>query len=175
MKNLMIVVGLFGLGVTACSSSGASEGAAGSNRLLIETACTTDAECPPAFECESESEHGVKKSFCQSTDDIAADGTGAMCPAGYELELEHGSSFCKLHGGDDGGHEGGASSGHSGPDRGPGNDGGRDGADDHGRGGAGSDDGAEHEAGDDNGAGGDDNGEHGKNQEDGGASSRGRK
>ena len=77
------------------------------SRAIVETACATRAECPAGFECEREVEHGTVTSFCQADDD------SVDCPAGLELEIEHGQAFCRAHGGgaDDGG---GAGSGGAG-------------------------------------------------------------
>jgi hypothetical protein len=134
--------------------------------LRLEVSCSANSDCPATFECEAETEHGVTTTFCSSIEPISADGVGgAMCPNGYEVEVEHGVSFCKPHGGDDhgaGGSDDGASHdvgddhGAGGSDDGASHDAG----DDHGAGG--SDDGASHDAGDDHGAGGSDDSSKGK-------------
>ncbi|NVB83609.1 MAG: hypothetical protein HOV81_34865 [Kofleriaceae bacterium] len=71
-------------------------------RAIIDQTCAADTDCPSGFECEIEVEHGVTTSFCQAHDE------SGTCPAGYELEVEHGQSYCKPHGGDDGSGSGAA-------------------------------------------------------------------
>lgn len=78
---------------TACTTADTSS----ADRAIIPTACAADTECPTGFECEIEVEHGTTTSFCQAHD------SGGACPDGYELEVEHGQTFCKPHGGDDNG------------------------------------------------------------------------
>jgi len=79
--------------LSACAEDATST----SRRAIIDQPCAGDVDCPSGFECEVEVEHGTTTSFC-----IAHDEAGT-CPAGYELEIEHGQSFCKPHGGDDDG------------------------------------------------------------------------
>lgn len=137
MKRILSVAWLLGVGALGCSGSDAAvDGAFGSGHLRLEQACSRDSDCPATFECEAESEHGATSTFCSSIDPISPTSSGgAMCPSGYEIELEHGVSFCKPHGGSD------DAAGHDVPD-------------DHGAGG--SDDGATHDVGDGHGAGGSD-------------------
>lgn len=173
-----------------CSDQGFSEKAAGSGHLRIEMACASDAACPAKFECESETEHGVTTSFCQSHDEAKPDGTGAQCPTGYELEVEHGTSFCKPHGGDDDSADDGSgddSSGRGGSDDDATDDSGSgggkdddaaDGTEDRGSGGERGDDrGGDSESGDDKGSGGnepgDDHGGGGEGGDDHGGSGHG--
>jgi hypothetical protein len=174
MKQILIVGLLLGSSVVGCSGSNAAfDDAAGSAHLRLEVACSSNSDCPAAFECEAETEHGVTSTFCSSIDTVLPDGSGAKCPAGYEIEKEHGVSFCKPHGSDGAKHDGsddgaGGSSddraGHDATDdRGAGGSGsddaaGHDGADDRGAGGSGSDDAAGHDAADDQAAGGNDDG-----------------
>ena len=80
------------LPLAACTDAATST----SSRPIIDQTCAVDADCPTGFECEVEVEHGTTTSFC-----IAHEETDS-CPAGYELEVEDGQSFCKPHGGDDG-------------------------------------------------------------------------
>ncbi len=81
---------LLSLFAVACTTG---EDTSSASRAIISTPCAADADCPSGFECEIEVEHGTTTSFCQADDD------SGTCPAGYELEVEHGQSFCKLHGG----------------------------------------------------------------------------
>jgi hypothetical protein len=148
--------------VPACGTGQGVEPSAGVGRLRIEVACSRDTDCPASFECESETEHGATVTFCQSHDEAKPDGSGAQCPAGYEVEVEHGTSFCKPHGGDDSGRGG------AGRDRADhGGHGGESGDDHGGRGGESGDDHGGHggESGDDHGGhggeSGDDHGGHG--------------
>lgn len=90
--------------LVACTTEDLSSSA----RAIIETPCASDSECPTGFECEIEVEHGVTTSYCQADDDSGA------CPAGYELEVEHGQAFCKPHGGSGGGSGSGGGGGGSG-------------------------------------------------------------
>lgn len=126
MKSL-VVIGLFGLALStlACSASTGSSstdtGISSADRLVLDVRCATDADCPATFECELESEHGASRSFCKSHDTIGS-ASSPSCPAGTEPELEHGTTFCKAHGGTSSGgggadDDGGASSSkHTGVD-----------------------------------------------------------
>jgi hypothetical protein len=148
MNKVFFCLAFLGGLISACGSGQGTEPTAGVGRLRIQVACASDSDCPASFECEIETEHGATTSFCQSHDEAQPDGTGAQCPAGYELEVEHGTSFCKPHGGDDGNGGNGAEAGddHGGNGAEPGDDNGGNGAepgDDHGGNGA--------EPGDDNG------------------------
>lgn len=114
IKNISLLALLVpaALLVTACSvdASGFS-----SDAVVLDVRCAADTDCPSGFECENEVEHGVDTSFC-----VAHNGDGGttsgQCPAGYELEVEHGGTFCKPHGGgnDDNGGSGNSGSGNSG-------------------------------------------------------------
>ena len=103
MKSL-IVIGLFGLALSsvACSGSGNSSpseiGISSADRLVLDVRCATNADCPATFECELESEHGASTSFCKSHETIGGP-SSPSCPAGTEAEVEHGTTFCKAHGG----------------------------------------------------------------------------
>jgi hypothetical protein len=146
MNKVFSGLAFLGTLISGCSSGQDTESTAGVGRLRIEVACSSDSDCPGSFECESETEHGATTTFCQSHDEAQPDGSGAQCPAGYELEVEHGTSFCKPHGGDDdnGGAEPGDDNGGNGAE--PGDDNGGNGAepgDDNG-GGAGGEPGDDH-------------------------------
>jgi hypothetical protein len=138
MKQVLSIAWLLGLSALGCSGGESSEGGPGSSHLRLEVSCSTSSDCPATFECEAETEHGVATTFCSSIEPISANGGGAMCPSGYEVEVEHGVSFCKPHGGDDhgaGGSDDGAS--HDlGDDHGAGgsDDSGKSGSDDSGKG-----------------------------------------
>jgi hypothetical protein len=111
MKSL-IVLGLvgFALSTAACtadSSSPSEASISSADRLVLDVRCATNADCPATFECELESEHGAPRSFCKSHDTIGS-ASSPSCPAGTEAEVEHGTTFCKAHGGAAGG---GSSSG----------------------------------------------------------------
>lgn len=94
MKKLLGLVGFVVVGAVACDVGGSGSA---SDALVLDVRCAAEADCPEGFECETESEHGTEQSYCVSHDaDIV--GSGA-CPAGYELEEEHGTTFCKPHGG----------------------------------------------------------------------------
>jgi hypothetical protein len=165
MKQGLSVAVLVGSVALACGGTKASfDDVPGSQHLRLEVACSSDAECPATFECESEAEHGVTSTFCSSTEEVSSTGTGgAKCPPGYEVEKEHGISFCRSHGGKDaeaqgsGGRSASDDSHHGSDDDAAGgtDDAAERDADD---GMGGSDDGAEHDAGDDDGAGGSDDG-----------------
>lgn len=123
--KVFIVVGFFGLGAAACSGSndGAAVPAQANDRLVLDVRCAADGDCPAGFECEVETEKGVSQSYCISHGGggggASKDGggaTGASCPPGYELEVEHGTNFCKPHGGGSSGS--GGSGGGSGVDAG---------------------------------------------------------
>lgn len=161
MNKVIWGLAVVGTLVAGCSSDQGSESTAGVGRLRIDVACSSDQDCPTSFECEVESEHGVTTSFCQSHDEILPDGTGAQCPAGFELEVEHGTSFCKPHGG----HGGEAGESSSGPGNADGDDDlghGGEGGDDRGHGGeSGDDHGHAGEAGDDQGHAGEAGDDHG--------------
>lgn len=108
MKTIDLILGSLSVVLVACSSTGDATSAS-SQAVVLDVRCGNDADCPPAFECEVENEHGVETSFCISHNADAA--SAGQCPAGFELEEEHGSTFCKPHGGDDasgGGTTGGA-------------------------------------------------------------------
>lgn len=109
MSNLTLVTALLAssLSFAACT---AEDTTASLDRAIIQTPCAADADCPTGFQCEIETEHGVTTSFCQAED---ASGT---CPAGYELEVEHGQTFCKPHGGGGGSGNGGGGGGGGGSD-----------------------------------------------------------
>ena len=187
MKRIFGTVLLLGSSIVGCSGSSSGgaafdEAAAGSSHLRLDIACGSNADCPTAFECETETEHGVTTSFCSSIDVVSTTGSGgAMCPAGFEIEQEHGTSFCKPHGGDEhdgasGGSDGGESEHEAGDDHGGarGDEGsGHDGNEDESAGGSShgasddvgddhgadaSNDGPDHDGGDDQGAGGSDDG-----------------
>lgn len=92
MKELVGLLGAAVVGAVACNVSGTGSAA---DAVVLDVRCEADADCPSGFECETETEHGVDTSYCVSHDE---DASGA-CPAGYELEEEHGGTFCKPHGG----------------------------------------------------------------------------
>jgi len=155
MKQILIVGLLLGSSAVGCSGSNAAfDNTAGSEHLRLELACSSNSDCPDAFECEAETEHGLTSTFCSSIDPVLPNGSGAKCPSGYEVEQEHGVSFCRTHGSDGAKHDG-SDDGAGGSDDGAGHDA----TDDHGAGGR--DDGAGHDGADDKAAGGDDSG-HGK-------------
>jgi hypothetical protein len=113
MKSL-IVIGLFGLALSAVACGGADTSAPSStissaDRLVLDVRCASNADCPATFECELESEHGAPTSFCKSHDPIGS-ASSPSCPAGTEAEVEHGTTFCKAHGGAASGGGGGAAS-----------------------------------------------------------------
>jgi Cys-rich repeat protein len=101
MNEIIAILGfLAAAGLTACtldSGTGSS-----SQTVVLDVRCSADADCPSGFECETEVEHGTASSYCVSHDSHTSNGE---CPAGFELEVEHGSTFCKPHGGDDGGSD----------------------------------------------------------------------
>lgn len=97
--SLSIVALLSALAITACTEPGTGTAA---GRVIIDQPCAADTDCPSGFECEIEDEHGVTTSFCVSHDGPEDEDGDGVCPAGYELELEHGQAYCKPHGGDDG-------------------------------------------------------------------------
>ncbi len=88
IKHAVLTV-LFASTLFACTDDSTST----ARRAILEQDCAADTDCPTGFECEIEVEHGVTTSFCQADDE------SGTCPAGYELEVEHGQSFCKPHGG----------------------------------------------------------------------------
>jgi hypothetical protein len=117
MKSL-IVIGLFGLALSAVACGGADTSAPSStissaDRLVLDVRCASNADCPATFECELESEHGAPTSFCKSHDPIGS-ASSPSCPAGTEAEVEHGTPFCKAHGGAASGGGGAASGGGGG-------------------------------------------------------------
>jgi Cys-rich repeat protein len=99
MNKLPLALSLL-LSATAFAACTDPDTGTASGRVIIDQPCASDADCPGGFECEIELEHGVTTSYCQSHGGDH-DG-GVVCPAGYELEVEHGVSYCKPHGGDDG-------------------------------------------------------------------------
>lgn len=107
MNKIIVILGFLAAGVTACSI-GSGTGTA-SQGVVLDVRCDVDSDCPSGFECEDEVEHGVDTSYCVSHDDDSGE-----CPAGYELEVEHGGTFCKPHGG--GGDDDGSGKGHGGDD-----------------------------------------------------------
>ncbi len=114
MIKALLALGLLSFAV-ACGS--ASEGAQTFDQNLM--ACTTTADCPAGSTCEALSGHATN--VCKSADDGAQhDGVGGAsgaCPSGFELEVEHGVSSCKAHGGDAGAkgeNENGDDKGHDG-------------------------------------------------------------
>ncbi|APR81508.1 Hypothetical protein A7982_06857 [Minicystis rosea] len=80
--------------LAACNADGTGSS---SQAVVLDVRCAADTDCPGGFQCETEVEHGTAASYCVS-DDSQGTSTGT-CPAGYELETEHGSTFCKPHGG----------------------------------------------------------------------------
>lgn len=94
IKNIL-ALGFLAAGFIACSSEGIGA-ASQADQVTLDVRCAADTDCPTGFECEDEVEHGVTTSYCVS-DDEQGTSTGA-CPAGYELEAEHGGTFCKPHG-----------------------------------------------------------------------------
>lgn len=109
----------------ALTLAGCMSDTASSQRAIIQTSCASNADCPADFECEVEIEHGKTVRFCQAHDDSGS------CPAGLELEVEHGQTFCKPHGGGDQ-NAGGGGSGSGANDGGVSNDDKTSGADDTG-------------------------------------------
>jgi hypothetical protein len=99
---------LVSLSVVACATDADDDGSTTANGTVIEMACAVDADCPAGLECEIEEEHGTTTTFCKShggTDGRTPPtgmtcGSDADCPTGLECEIEHGTSFCKPHGGD---------------------------------------------------------------------------
>lgn len=91
----------FAFVVVACgnpslsTSSGVNAGA-----LSLAIDCVVAAEgCPAGYECETETEDEVTTTQCRShgkEETGVADGT---CPAGFEVEEEHGAIECKRHDG----------------------------------------------------------------------------
>ena len=96
MKKLLGCLGCAVLIVAGCNSGGGEDTVFSADAVVLDVRCSADADCPTGFECETEDEHGVEQSYCVSHDEDAA--AAGQCPAGYELEEEHGGTFCKLHG-----------------------------------------------------------------------------
>lgn len=106
MNTQLLALGFIGLALSACAAGNTGSS---SDAVVLDVRCDVDTDCPSAFECEHESEHGTADSYCVSYDDSIT--SSGDCPAGYELEEEHGSTFCKPHGGDDDGSGSGATGG----------------------------------------------------------------
>lgn len=96
MKKLLGCLGLIIAGAAACTVTGDST-VFSSDAVVLDIRCAADADCPVGFECEVEVEHGVDVSYCVGHDEDAS--SSGQCPAGYELEEEHGGTFCQPHGG----------------------------------------------------------------------------
>jgi hypothetical protein len=96
-----MIIGLVGLGLgfadMACAI-GPADGVARTSRLKLDVRCTADVDCPTGFECVTEVELGTSKTYCESLGlaSSSSDG-GVACPPGFEVEVEHGSTFCKPH------------------------------------------------------------------------------
>jgi len=122
MKQILSVGLLLGWSMVGCSGGGgaAFDDATGAAHLRLEVACSSNSDCPAAFECEAETDRGVSR-CCASIDTVMADGSGAKCPAGYEVEQEHGMLFCKPHG-KDGANDDASPDGVGGSDHGAGHD-----------------------------------------------------
>ncbi len=67
MKTLALTLFAFAACATSPSTTSSSRGA------IIDTPCTTNADCPTGYECESEVEHGTTHTFCQAHDDGSDD------------------------------------------------------------------------------------------------------
>jgi Cys-rich repeat protein len=104
MKKLGLVFSGLTLVLVACNTTGTGSGSA-ADAVVLDVRCSANADCPTGFECENEIEQGVSTSFCVSHDEDAAQ--AGECPAGFELEAEHGGTFCKAHGSDDASGSGG--------------------------------------------------------------------
>lgn len=104
MKNVLIVAGLFSF-VVACSGSSGTEPVLGQvgGEVRLEVSCKADTDCPSGYECESETEAAVTKSFCASHGGAKAPESLNGEPLECETEVEHGVSTttCKPHGGSD--------------------------------------------------------------------------
>ncbi|HHH27086.1 MAG TPA: hypothetical protein ENK57_01885 [Polyangiaceae bacterium] len=102
-------------GEAYCKPHGSNDGTGGMSSAG-QSGCQSDSDCPAGQECELE--HGT--SFCKphggaGGDDLGSGGSGddlgsgggavgeclddSDCPADEECEFEHGTSFCKPHGG----------------------------------------------------------------------------
>lgn len=114
MKTVSLFFAMVGVAMMAACSVGTDTTGDTSDAVVLDVRCAADADCPDAYECEIEVEHGVETSYCVSHEG-GEDGDGS-CPDGFELEEEHGETFCKPHGGDDseGGGGNGGSGGHGG-------------------------------------------------------------
>lgn len=100
MIKAVLVLGLLSFAV-GCGS--ASEDAQTFDQNLL--ACSTTADCPAGLTCQADSHRATN--VCKSADDGARDAAGGggasgACPSGFELEVEHGVTSCKAHGGDAG-------------------------------------------------------------------------
>ena len=58
-------------------------------RVIIDMRCSSAADCPTGFRCESDAEHGPPTTMCESTDATIA------CPPSYETRVGYGHTFCK--------------------------------------------------------------------------------
>lgn len=131
MKTVSLFWAIFGAVTMAACSAGVDVTGNASDAVVLDVRCADDADCPGVFECEVEEENGIETSYCVSHD--GGDNGDGSCPDGYELEEEHGSTFCKPHGGSGGqgansGHGGGGGNGGGGSSGG--NGGGGSGGDD---------------------------------------------
>lgn len=100
MKTVTLFFAVFGMATMAACGGGTDTTGITTDAVVLDIRCALDADCPETYECEIEVEHGVETSYCVSHEG-GEDGDGS-CPDGYELEEEHGETFCKPHGGDNG-------------------------------------------------------------------------
>lgn len=98
-----VVIGLFGLSVAVVGCNSGESTGQGTGRLALDVRCNQDADCPQAFQCEIEVEHGVSQSFCVQHQSDDANGASLTCPAGFEAEADDKGTLCKAHGGGAGG------------------------------------------------------------------------
>ncbi len=127
-KTILILGTTLATLFSGCASTTPGSGSdlgSGSQAVVLDQRCAADTDCPNGFACETEISHGPEASYCVSDD---SEGTSnGQCPAGYELESEHGETLCKAHGGSNHGSGGSDDSGAGGSD-----DNGGGGSDDNG-------------------------------------------
>ena len=96
-KNIIFLASLVAT-LSACTTGGLGTSIQ-ADTVTLDVRCAADTDCPSGYQCEDETEHGVTTSYCVSSADEGTS-TGA-CPAGYEEETEHATTFCKAHDGAD--------------------------------------------------------------------------